>query len=68
MASMGDGNDAQTCRKYLNKLQTAVVGLLLTSGVLFVCGFCPIVAQGKLAYSYLVVRHEMSVKMKLNLI
>jgi hypothetical protein len=47
MASMGDGNDAQTCRKYLNKLQTAVVGLLLTSGFLFVSVLGPIVAQGK---------------------
>jgi hypothetical protein len=33
MASMGDGNDAQTCRKYLNKLQTAVVGYALTGGI-----------------------------------
>jgi len=32
MCSMGDGNAQQSCREILNKILTAVVGFMLTSG------------------------------------
>jgi hypothetical protein len=39
MCSMGDGNDRLSCRTILNKLLTAVVGFVLTSGF-FLCFYC----------------------------